>query len=168
MHTSFRGPLATDRDKPGGARAAQKGMSHLAVSTRAALRLTALAFSAVLGLTACSNGGNGGQVKAPRTTGATRTAPVGTQVTLTETEFALKLSRTSFTPGTYTFTADNAGKAAHALEVEGPGVSEAKTATIQGGQKATVTVTLKKGTYELYCPVSGHKELGMDKNIQVG
>ncbi|QUW85483.1 hypothetical protein SMIR_41140 (plasmid) [Streptomyces mirabilis] len=57
---------------------------------------------------------------------ATKTTP-GTQVTVTETEYALKLSRAAFTPGTYAFTADNAGKVAHALEVEGPGVSEAQT-----------------------------------------
>ena len=89
-------------------------------------------------------------------------------MTVTETEYALKLSKTSFSPGTYTFTADNTGKVAHALEIEGPGASEAKTKTIQGGEKAEVTVTLKKGSYELYCPVDNHKGLGMKQRIEVG
>ncbi|MFF5757434.1 plastocyanin/azurin family copper-binding protein [Streptomyces longwoodensis] len=89
-------------------------------------------------------------------------------MTVTETEYALKLSRTSFIPGTYTFTADNAGKVTHALEIEGPGVSEAETKTIQGGEKTQVTVTLEKGSYELYCPVGNHKGLGMEQQIEVG
>ncbi|WP_328478566.1 plastocyanin/azurin family copper-binding protein [Streptomyces sp. NBC_00377] len=138
----------------------------MAISTRLALRTTALAFSGALVLAACSNGGDGGG-QANESGGATKTE-LATQVTVTETEYALKLSRTSFAPGTYTFTADNAGRAAHALEVEGPGVSEAETRTIQGGEKATVTVTLQKGSYELYCPVGGHKGLGMEQRIEVG
>lgn len=144
-----------------------KGMSHMAISTRVALRTTALAFSAALVLAACSNGGGGGQANESGSA-ATSKAGSGTQVTVTETEYGLKLSRNSFAPGTYTFTADNTGKVAHALEIEGPGIPEAKTKTIQGGEKAEVTVTLKKGSYELYCPVSNHKGLGMEQRIEVG
>lgn len=139
----------------------------MAISTRVALRTTALAFSAALVLAACSSGGGSSQGNSTESPGTSKTGS-GTQVTVTETEYALNLSRTSFAPGTYTFTADNAGKVAHALEVEGPGVSEAKTKTIQGGEKASVTVTLKKGSYEMYCPVSGHKGLGMEQRIEVG
>jgi uncharacterized cupredoxin-like copper-binding protein len=139
----------------------------MAISTRVALRATALAFSASLVLAACSSGGGGGQANGKESPSATKTTS-GTQVTVTETEYALKLSRNTFTAGMYTFTADNAGKVTHALEIEGPGVSEAKTKNLQGGQKAEVTVTLKKGSYELYCPVPGHKGLGMVQNIKVG
>ena len=139
----------------------------MAISTRLALRTTALAFSGALALAACSNGGGDAGGQANESGGATKTE-LATQVTVTETEYALKLSRASFTPGQYTFTADNAGRVAHALEVEGPGVSEAGTKTIQAGEKATVTVTLQKGSYELYCPVGGHKGLGMEQRIEVG
>jgi len=142
-------------------------MSRMAMSTRVALRTTAMTFSAALFLAACSSGSGGGDGQANSTGGATKTTS-GTQVTVTETEYALKLSRTSFTPGTYTFTADNAGRTTHALEIEGPGVSDARTKNVQDGQKATVTVTLKKGSYDLYCPVDGHKGLGMEQHIQVG
>ncbi|MFF7643861.1 plastocyanin/azurin family copper-binding protein [Streptomyces canus] len=137
----------------------------MAISTGAAVRMTALAFSAALVLAACSGGGGGGQANG---TGSAAKTTSGTQVTVTETEYALKLSRAAFPPGTYTFTADNAGTVVHALEIGGPGVSEARTKTIQGGQKANVTVTLEKGSYELYCPVGGHKGLGMDQRIEVG
>lgn len=135
-------------------------MSHMAISTRIALRAAALAFSGALVLT----GGWSGQAS-----GVSSPAKAGsaTKVTVTMTEFELKLSRKSFTPGTYTFTADNAGKTVHALVIVGPGVKGAHTKTIKGGQKATVTVKLKKGSYELFCPVDNHKQLGMDTHIRV-
>lgn len=44
----------------------------------------------------------------------------------------------------------------HAIEVEGNGVED-KTETVTGGN-AEVTVDLKPGTYEYYCPVSNHRE----------
>jgi len=142
-------------------------MSHMAISTRVALRTAAPAFFAALVLAACSSGGGGSQANDTGSANAPKTT-AGTQVTVTETEYALKLSRSSFTPGTYTFTADNAGKVAHSLEISGPGVPEAQTKIIQGGEKAKVTVTLKNGTYEIYCPVDGHKGLGMEQRIEVG
>jgi uncharacterized cupredoxin-like copper-binding protein len=139
-------------------------MTH---TSRTALRLTATVFSAALVLAACSSGGGGNKADNSTSSGASRTGS-GTRVTVTETEYGLKLSRSSFTPGTYTFVADNAGKITHALSVDGPGVEDARTQNIQGGQSSTVTVTFKKGSYELYCPIPGHKQLGMDKHIQVG
>ncbi|KAB1147167.1 hypothetical protein F7R91_12670 [Streptomyces luteolifulvus] len=137
---------------------------------RTALRTTAVAFSAALVLAACSSGsgnGGGGQPAGSASSGAGK-AGSGTRVTVTETEYALKLSRSSFTPGTYTFVSDNAGRTTHALSIDGPGVEDARTRNIQGGQEATLTVTLKKGEYDLYCPVDGHKQLGMEEHIQVG
>ncbi|MEU9394400.1 plastocyanin/azurin family copper-binding protein [Streptomyces sp. NPDC048324] len=135
-------------------------------TARTAFRTTALAFSAALLVAACSSGGGGGG-KASDSTGAAK-AGSGTKVTVTETEFALKLSRSSFTPGTYTFTADNAGTTTHALELDGPGVSDVRTKNISSGQNTSVTVMLKKGTYELYCPVDGHRQLGMKTDVKVG
>jgi uncharacterized cupredoxin-like copper-binding protein len=140
-------------------------MAISAHATHTALRMTGVAFSAALVLAACSSGG-GGQAKGSASSGAGK-AGSGTRVTVTETEYALKLSRSSFTPGVYSFVSDNAGKITHALSIDGPGVEDAKTKNIQSGQDATLTVTLKKGTYDLYCPIPGHKQLGMHQNIQV-
>src|SRR4051794_17921083 len=126
-------------------------MSHMALTARKArttgmaLRVTASVFAAGLVLAACSSGGGGG---GSASSGASKAS--GTRVTVTETEYGLKLSRSSFTPGTYTFVADNKGKITHALSVDGPGVEDAKTKNIQSGQQAMVTVTFKKGTYDLY------------------
>ena len=38
---------------------------------------------------------------------------------------------------------------------------------VQPGESGQLTVTPQKGTYELWCSVPGHKELGMDLKIQV-
>lgn len=146
----------------------------MGISTRVALSTTAVAFSAALILTACSSGGSssssssgGGGVSSSSTAGAA-SGGAGNKVTVTETEYSLKLSQNSFKPGTYTFTADNAGKITHALEIDGPGVSDVKTKSLQSGAMQPLTVTLQKGTYEMYCPVPGHKQLGMDTHITVG
>ncbi len=89
-------------------------------------------------------------------------------MTATETEYKITLSRTTFTPGTYTFVAKDSGHTAHALEINGPGVSNKVLAqTLQPGQSANLTVTLQAGTYEIWCPVDGHKGLGMDLKIHV-
>lgn len=91
----------------------------------------------------------------------------GTVVTVTETEYALQLSPNTFSPGTYTFVAENAGNTTHALEIEGPGIEEQKTNTLSPGDSGQLTVELQAGTYELYCPVGGHKDLGMKTEITV-
>lgn len=140
-------------------------MARNARTTGTALRVTASVFAAALVLAACSSGGGGGGGDSA-SSGASKAS--GTRVTVTETEYGLKLSRSSFTPGTYTFVADNKGKITHALSIDGPGVEDARTKNIQGGQEANLTVTFKKGSYDLYCPVPGHKQLGMNTHIQVG
>jgi hypothetical protein len=44
----------------------------------------------------------------------------------------------------------------------------AMTKDIQPGQSATLAVTLKKGAYDIFCPIPGHKALGMNVTINVG
>ena len=70
--------------------------------------------------------------------------------------------------GTYTFKVTNDGQIPHALEVEGQGV-EQKTAPIQPGSSATLTVDLpKNGSYEVYCPIDDHRSKGMEASMAVG
>jgi plastocyanin len=89
-------------------------------------------------------------------------------VTVKETEFKLtpatvKVAKT----GVVGVTAQNAGSITHALEVEGPD-GEVKTQDIAPGDSATIKVDLsKKGTYEWYCPIDGHKGMGMKGQIVV-
>jgi uncharacterized cupredoxin-like copper-binding protein len=122
----------------------------------------AVAAGAAAALAAGCGGGN-----SPPATGTGGTAG-GQTVTVAETDFKLALSTSTFKPGTYTFAVRNMGKATHALEVEGPGVGERKSDTVSPGESTSLTVTLQQGTYELYCPVDNHKDLGMETKITVG
>jgi uncharacterized cupredoxin-like copper-binding protein len=69
-------------------------------------------------------------------------------------------------PGTYTFKAVNSGSTTHALEIEGRGVEE-ETKDLGAGQSAELKVSLKGGKYEIYCPVDGHREQGMEGTVTV-
>jgi uncharacterized cupredoxin-like copper-binding protein len=93
----------------------------------------------------------------------------GQTIQVKEMEF--KLTPSSFTvskPGTVTFEATNAGKIDHALELEGNGV-EQKIGSIAPGSSGKLTVTLSKnGTYQLYCPIDGHRAMGMQATVVVG
>lgn len=133
---------------------------------------------AVLGgvaLLTAACGGSSGSGSTPTTTaggGTTSAAAAGStsgnQVTATLTEYHIALSTQTFAPGTYTFVAKNAGQVGHALEIDGPGVNDQRTpGDLQPGQSANLTVTLSAGTYDVFCPVPGHKSLGMDATITV-
>lgn len=104
---------------------------------------------------------------APTTPGVAPTA-LGTMVTATLTDYKISLSQTSFTAGSYTFVATQAGQLPHSLAVKGPGVDQASAAPIQpGGASEQLTVTLQPGTYELWCPVGNHRAQGMVMTITV-
>jgi uncharacterized cupredoxin-like copper-binding protein len=127
-------------------------------------RLLALApAAALLALSACGESRSDTKTSASASGGT----PVKS-VTVKETEFALspstlKVSKT----GVVQITARNAGTITHALEVEGPG-GESKTQDIAPGKSATLKVDLSKaGTYEWYCPIDGHKGMGMKGQIVV-
>jgi plastocyanin len=88
-------------------------------------------------------------------------------IRIEETEFKLQPAEITLDkPGTYVFEAVNSGDTVHALEVEGEGIEE-ETKEIQPGQSAKLEVELEAGTYELYCPVGGHKEEGMEGTLTV-
>jgi plastocyanin len=90
-----------------------------------------------------------------------------TVVTATETEYKITLNRKTFKPGAYRFMVVNHGKLTHSLAINGPGVSHKRTAHIKPGGSAQLSVTLKKGTYRLTCPIDAHTALGMKLTIHV-
>jgi uncharacterized cupredoxin-like copper-binding protein len=92
----------------------------------------------------------------------------GAAVSVTLSEWKVELSERTIAAGTVTFTVANVGSIPHAFEVEGQGI-EQETAVIQPGASATLTLTLKPGTYEVYCPVGNdsHKKLGMETELKV-
>jgi hypothetical protein len=85
-----------------------------------------------------------------------------------ETDFHIALSRHTFGPGRYTFLTENKGHVTHALEITGPGLKSPHTKNLSPGQNAKFTVTFKNGVYDVFCPVPGHKALGMNVNLRVG
>jgi uncharacterized cupredoxin-like copper-binding protein len=102
------------------------------------------------------------------TGGAAATGQVIKTIEVKETEFALDPAKITLDkPGTYVFKAANAGAIVHSLEIEGKGI-EKETPILDPGQSAELKVTLKAGTYEIYCPVGGHKEQGMEGTLTVG
>ncbi|MCX4627811.1 copper-binding protein [Streptomyces sp. NPDC051366] len=127
---------------------------------------TGLAAGALAGLLAACGGGGDGAGNGPAAPPAPP-APAATQVTADLSDFHIALSRKTFTAGAYSFTVNNTGHHDHALEVEGPG-GEQRSKTLAPGESGKFDITLKDGTYELYCPVDGHKDLGMKAEITVG
>src|SRR4051812_50123410 len=71
--------------------------------------------------------------------------------------------------GKVTIRMTNPSPTAHSIAIEGNGVDEDSPQTSVGkGQTATVTATLKAGTYSFYCPVDGHEQAGMKGTLTVG
>ena len=102
-------------------------------------------------------------------TAAARRAPGGpTAVTAKLSEWKVELSEATIAAGPVTFTVTNAGSIPHGFEVEGAGI-EREIELIQPGSTATLTLNLKPGTYEAYCPVGedSHKKLGMETHLKV-
>ena len=150
-------------------------MNRTALGTRKpAAALVTLSALGVL-LAACGGGGgsassgtaNSGDASSGKATGAAGAA-TGKVVMVDETEYKISLSTSAFTPGTYTFKVADKGQTTHALEIDGPGVSDRKSSAVSPGGSTSLTVKLQKGTYEVYCPVDGHRGLGMDTKITVG
>jgi plastocyanin len=142
--------------------------------TRAGIVLLAAVVAALLWLVnGCAGGGTGGGGGNGGASGGGENAPSGAKETVlktievNETEFTLKPAEITLEePGTYVFKAVNSGSTVHALEIEGQDIEE-ETEEIQPGQSAELKVKLEAGTYELYCPVDGHKEEGMEGKVIV-
>jgi uncharacterized cupredoxin-like copper-binding protein len=105
------------------------------------------------------------------TTAATSTAattttakPEASTVKATETEFKIALASTQLKAGKITFDVKNDGQIEHDLAIKG---MSQQTKLIPKGGSAQLVVTLKPGTYELYCTVAGHEAAGMKLNVTV-
>ena len=140
------------------------------------LRLAAAAAALTLALAACGSASSSGTSSGPTAAaggggGGSTSTPVvvsGKKIDVTEKDFSITVAGGSTVkPGTYTFVVVNKGPSSHDLAINGPGVAD-KATPISGPGTQTLTVTLKKGTYDLFCSVPGHKALGMDTKLQVG
>jgi uncharacterized cupredoxin-like copper-binding protein len=85
-----------------------------------------------------------------------------TSVSVTAKEFKFALRPTSARHGSVTFRITNAGKINHDFKIAGR-----KTAQIKPGKSATLTVSLRKGTYSYICTIPGHAASGMKGTFRV-
>jgi plastocyanin len=121
---------------------------------------------AVLAGAAIATAGCGGSSSS--TTGSeTTTNASGATLTIVEKDFSLDPSSPTVKAGSVTIEAKNEGGTSHALEIEGNGLEEQRTDTVGPNDSSFITVDLKPGTYTMYCPVDGHRGLGMKGTITV-
>jgi plastocyanin len=101
--------------------------------------------------------------------GSAAAATGGTvDVSLQEWELGFDPDELTLAPGTYTFNATNDGTVDHALQITS-GLTSAATpdTSYAPGETESFTVDLAPGTYEVFCPVAGHKAAGMVATITV-
>ena len=121
--------------------------------------LVAVIVASVFVVAGCGGDDNGGE--------ETTTGTASQTISITATDFAFSPSTVTVdAPGTYTFDLTNDGGTDHAIEIEGQG-SEERSDTVSPGESASVTIDLQSGTYEMYCPIDGHKAQGMEGEITV-
>jgi len=82
---------------------------------------------------------------------------------------ALKFTKSSLTANAGKVEIDFANQSSlpHAVTIEGNGLEEQTTETVTGKDAPPLTVDLKPGVYEFYCPVDGHKAAGMEGKLTV-
>ena len=137
--------------------------------------------------TSGSSGGGGGYGYGGKNTSSSSAATTASSssggalktVSIKETEYKLSPSSVTLSkPGTYAFKAFDKGSTQHSLEIEGKGVKsegggdeggEAKLEqALNPGQSGVLLVSFRKpGTYDMYCPVDGHEQMGMKGKVVV-
>jgi uncharacterized cupredoxin-like copper-binding protein len=81
-------------------------------------------------------------------------------------EYAVRIPQ-DLPAGKHSFKVVNSGKELHSFEIEGNGIEVRLPNDLPRGEEASVEVTLQPGTYEVYCPIPGHKEKGMTTQVTV-
>ena len=122
---------------------------------------------AVIVLAATAVAGGALATVAARHTATGTAAAKTTKIVVTETDYAIALSKSSSVPvGTVKFVVHNTSATAHKFGVKGKGVNKLISGLIQPGKTKTLTVVLKKGTYTVSCKI--HVSLGMKATLVVG
>lgn len=114
--------------------------------------------------TAGETTGGGGET----TGGAETTQRPARTIQVSGTDFAFRLPESELQPGRYSFDLTNDGNVEHNLVIDGPGVEDAATETIDPGQSSSVEAELQAGSYAFYCSVPGHRQAGMELDVTVG
>ncbi len=147
-------------------------LAGAAIVLASALALAACGSSSSSSDSSTAAGGAYGSASTEATTTAAAPAAAGASTVKLSADAngALAFNTKTLTAkaGTVTLDMANPGSSGlpHAIAVEGNGVDKSG-ATVQPGGSSKVTVTLKPGTYQFYCPVPGHKAAGMEGTLTV-
>ena len=129
-------------------------MRHITWLIALALAAGALTAAGCGGDDSSSSDGSGGTGTSSSSGGGSQTLTVtadpGGAISWDKTKLDAKA-------GKVTLKLVNDSSIPHAIEVEGNGIEEQKTDVITKSS-AVVTIDLKPGTYEYYCPVGDHKK----------
>lgn len=85
---------------------------------------------------------------------------------VTLNEFVIEMPST-LKAGTYTLDVKNAGQLVHTLRMSGPGVDQGLGRNLKPDEEGELTVMLKPGTYEVWCPIAQHAARGMKTTLSV-
>jgi plastocyanin len=115
-----------------------------------------------------SGGSSGGTGTSSESSSSSSSSGGATALTVTaDPTGEIKWDKTSLSAkaGKVTLKLVNDSSVPHAIEVEGNGVEEETKIVTKAN--ADVTVDLKPGKYEYYCPVGNHRQLGMKGTLTV-
>lgn len=109
------------------------------------------------------------QLPAPAKAAAAPAAMSATVLKISAVASGLKFSRSSLKAkaGKITIKFTNASPLKHNFVVETGETIIAKTPLLAKGKTGSLTVTLKKGTYDFVCDVPGHEAAGMKGTLVV-
>jgi plastocyanin len=134
-----------------------------------------IAAFAVIGVAGCGGGDDSSSSSTEATTSSTTEQASGgggggggEAIDVSETDFKLDPADPTVKAGQVTINATNDGQTTHNIEIEGNGIEETTLPNdLAPGDNGSLTVDLKPGTYEWYCPIANHKELGMKGEVTV-
>jgi plastocyanin len=132
-------------------------------------RIAVLAAAAAFALAGCGGDDEPAATPAPAATETPAAAATGATLKIAaDPGGAKKFTESTLTAdaGTVTVEFANDSQLPHAVEIEGNGVEE-KTEVVTGKDAPPLTVDLKPGEYEFYCPVGDHRAEGMEGKLTV-
>jgi uncharacterized cupredoxin-like copper-binding protein len=141
------------------------------LSTRRFVALLALGTAIAVPVVGCggsSDDNSTSNAATPASTTSGGGGGAGGSVDLTATDFKFDPSDPSVKSGEVTFNLKNDGQTTHSLEIEDVNGQDVELeGDVSPGQSGTLKANLAPGTYEFYCPVDSHKEMGMTGEITV-
>jgi len=136
--------------------------------------ISAAAAAVAIGVAGCGGSSTSSKPASATTTPVPSAAAAATtkgSIAVTETEYKIAPANAKVVAagGKVTFRIANRGHTVHALTLvkAGPGGKDVGSGDIQPGAAKSLTVKVKPGTYEWFCPVDGHKAAGMDGKFTV-